>query len=101
VNEKRFYQRYAINDGENAAIQPEVRIDGVLVRLVDFSLGGLCFLSAKPYSPKDIITLSVNFENRGQINLVGQVIRVNKAGKLSSVAIDLSHSYNLNTLHKL
>lgn len=100
VKEKRYYQRYAINYKTGDPAKFEINIDGVPVHLVNFSLGGLCFLSEKDYLPGDIVAVSANLEH-GEINLVGKVIRVTKAGKKLSVAIDLSHSYKLDTLSKL
>jgi len=38
VKEKRIYQRYTITDAERETLQDEIKLDGVPVRLVDFSL---------------------------------------------------------------
>lgn len=103
MKEKRFYQRYAVDGEDLASLQYSICIDGEEVRLVDFSLGGLCFIAEDPevYVPGDIVTISVNLENRGKIDLIGQVIRVTKSEDSCSVAIDLSHSYRMNSLHKI
>jgi len=101
VKEKRFYQRYTLSDEEREASQVEIKFDGTPVHLVDFSLGGLCVLSEKSYATGDIVTILVNLENRGRIDLIGKVVRVARMEKSWSVAIDLSKNYKLNSLHKL
>jgi len=101
VKDNRFYQRYTIIDKEGETLQVKIKIDGIVVDLVDFSLGGLCFLSEKIYSVGDIVTILVNLENRGRIDLIGKGVRVARMEKSWSVAIDLSKNYKLNSLHKL
>jgi len=101
VKDKRFYQGYVISDADHESMQSEIKVDGIPMRLVDFSLGGLCFHSKEPYSPEDIETISVNLGNRGKIDLIGKVIRVIKDEDSWSAAIDLSNTYKLNTLRKL
>ena len=96
----RRYQRYALNDGAIPA-QVEVILEGELVRLVNFSVGGLYILSETPFSPGATVSFSVNFENRGKIDLIGTVVRVSEEGDIWGIAIDLSKTYNLNTLRKL
>ena len=101
MKDQRIYQRYAVNVEKNESFPAEVRIDGLIVHLVDFSLGGLCILSEEYYSPGDIVSVSVNLESRGQLDFIGKVIRVSQEKDSWSVAVDLSHSYKLNSLHIL
>jgi len=101
VKEKRFYQRYTIIDKEDETLKVKIKIDGIVVNLVDFSLGGLCFLSEKIYSVGDIVTILVYLEDRGQIDLTGKVVRVTQVAKFWSIAVDLSNIYKLNSLRKL
>lgn len=99
MKEKRYYQRYnTTNVEDNDYIPSEIKIDGMFVRLRDFSLGGVCFLSEESYAQRDIVTISVNIKNRGEIDLIGKVIRVTQAGSSWFVAIDLSHSHKLNII---
>ena len=101
MNEIRNYQRYAVKYDEDTSAQVEVIVEGELVQLVDFSLGGLFFLSKKPFSLGAILSLSVNLENRGKIDLIGKVVRAKEEGGMWGVAIDLSQTYKLNTLRKV
>lgn len=94
MNEARKYQRYTIIDNENT---PEVMVDGVLVRLRDFSLGGMYILSKLPFTP-GTINISINFKNRGKIDLIGNIVRVVKEGDMWGSGIDFSKTYNLNAL---
>jgi len=96
MNEHRRYQRYA---GDKPA-QAEVKVKEELVRLVDFSLAGLCILSKKPFSPGRI-SISVEFENQGKIDLIGSVVRVKEEGDMWRIAIDLTQTYELDTLRKV
>ena len=96
MNERRKYQRYAVD----TPVQGEVKVDGELVRLVDFSLSGLCILSKKPLS-SGIISISVEFGNQGKIDLFGKVVRVKKEGDMWRIAIDLTQAYKLDTLRKV
>ncbi|HEX2956822.1 MAG TPA: PilZ domain-containing protein [Chitinispirillaceae bacterium] len=101
MKERRFYQRYTLSEEQRNALQVEIKFDGTSVRLVDFSLGGLCVISEKSYVVGDIVTILVNLADRGRIDLVGKVVRVNRMDKAWSVAIDLSKNYKLNSLCKL
>jgi hypothetical protein len=101
MNDVRKYQRYAVNYGGDTPAQVEVIVEGELVRLVDFSLGGLSILSKKPFSSGATISLSVDLENRGKIALTGKVVRVREEGDMWGIAIDLSQTYKLNNLRKL
>ena len=100
MSEKRVYQRYTINDEEKKNMATEIRIDGIVVQLVNFSLGGLCVLTQRKYAVGDIVTIAVTMEKSGKIDLTGKVVRVASADNLLSVAIDLSHHNQLKSLRK-
>ena len=101
MKERRFYQRYTLSDEQRDALQVEIKFNGAPVRLVDFSLGGLCVISDKSFVVGDIVTILVNLGEGGRIDLVGKVVRVNRMDKAWSVAIDLSKNYELKSLCKL
>ena len=96
MNELRRYQRYA---GDKPA-HGEVKVKEELVRLVDFSLSGLCILSKKPFS-LGRISISVEFGKHGKIDLIGSVVRVMEEGDMWRIAIDLTQTYELDTLRKV
>ncbi len=100
MDDARQYQRYAVSDDGITDGQFEIAVDGELVRLVDFSVGGLHFISKVPFSP-GVVNLLVTFKNRGEISLIGMVIRVKEVGGLWDIAIDLSKTYDLHTLRKV
>ena len=101
MKERRSYPRYTLSDEEKEALQVEVKLNGLPVHLMNFSLGGLCVLSEKSYALGDLITILVSLGNRGRIDLNGKVVRVTWTEKLWSVAIDLSKNYKLNVLRKI
>jgi hypothetical protein len=96
----RIYDRYEISYGEDQNAPVEIIVEGEFVHLVNFSLGGLYFLSEQPFSMGDIVNLSIDLENRGTIDLMGKIIRVNPESDRWGNAIDLSHTYNLKPLRK-
>lgn len=101
MNDKRRYQRYAVNEDRDTNVQGEVIVEGEVVRLVNFSLGGLCIiLSKKPLSP-GVIRISAEFGDHGKIDLIGKVVRVKKEGGMWRISIDLTEIYKLNTLQKV
>lgn len=57
----------------------EVTIGGEWVQLVGFAMSGLYALSTIP-SALEAIRISVEFENRGKIDLVGSGVRFMKRG---------------------
>jgi len=91
MQDKRFYQRYAIIDEERGNLKVEVQFDGLPVDVVDFSLGGLSVISEKPYIVGDIVNILVSMESRGRIDLLGKVARVKRLEKAWSVAVDLKN----------
>jgi hypothetical protein len=101
VNDKRRYQRYAVDNKGNITSGAEIIVGGGLVRLVDFSLSGLCVLSKLPFSLDKAVSISVEFENRGEIDLIGKITRVEQEGDMWLIAIDLTEAYKLDTLKKV
>jgi hypothetical protein len=101
--EKRRYERYAITYAENEKSKIEVTVEGEPVRLVDFSLGGVCFISDKHFSKSETVNLSIALENKGKIDLKGIVVRttLEPSSEKWSIAIDLSNAYNLRAIHKV
>ncbi len=95
MKDKRIYQRYMISSEESENLQDDIKLDGVPVRLVDFSLGGLCVISDQSYTAGDIVTIFANFANGGRIDLIGKVVRVVPEGSSWSVAVDLAGQYKV------
>lgn len=100
MDDKRRYQRYAVKDDGEIISQGKIIVGGEAVELVDFSFGGLCVLSKKQLSlgTKRIV---VEFKDRGNIELIGIVVRVSKEGRMWLVAIDLTDTYKLGSLRKV
>jgi hypothetical protein len=103
ASEKRRYERYLIAYAKNEKSKIEVTVEGEPVRVVDFSLGGLCFISDKHFSKSETVNLSIDIENKGKIDLKGIVVRttLEPSSEKWSIAIDLSHAYNLQAIHKV
>jgi Tfp pilus assembly protein PilZ len=91
-----------INYGEGQEFQVKVTVEGESVHLVDFSLGGLYFLSEKNFSKGDIVGLSIDLENRGKIDLLGKIVRVQQERDSNKwgIAVDLSQTYNMKPVRK-
>jgi hypothetical protein len=100
MNEKRRYQRYSVNDDRNTIAQAKIEVDGELVQFVDFSVGSLCVLSKKPFS-SGIKRISVEFSDRGKIELYGRIARVKEEKNMWRIGIDLTEIYKLDTLRKV
>jgi len=100
-SEARRYQRYAVDYSEDSSAKVEVMVEGELVRLVNFSVGGLYILSKKPFAPGATVSFSANFADRGKIDLTGTIVRAKQEGDEWGVAIDLSKTYKLDTLRKV
>jgi hypothetical protein len=101
MKEARRYQRYAVDNDGNTTAEAEIIVGGELVRLVDFSLSGLCVLSKIPFSSDDAVSISVEFENHGEIDLIGKIARVKPEGDMWRISIDLTEIYKLDTLRKV
>jgi PilZ domain len=100
MDDRRKYQRYALSQDEKILDQFEVKVEGELVRLVDFSVGSMSILSKLPFTP-GIVNISVNFKNSGRIDLIGAIVRVSKNGDMWRIGLDFSKIYNLNALRKV
>ena len=101
MNEKRRYQRYAVvNNNGDTTTQSEVKVGRELVRLIDFSLSGLSVLSKIRFS-LEAISISVDFPDHERIDLMGRVVRVKQEGDMWRIAIDLTETYQLDTLRKV
>jgi hypothetical protein len=100
VGDSRRYQRYALSYDGVTHEQFEMAVDGEPVHLVDFSVGGLRILSKLPFSLGPV-NLSISFEQGGNIDLNGVIVRARKEGEMWEIAIDLSKTYNLHTLQKV
>ncbi len=100
MNGYRKYQRYAVNNDGDAPAQGEVKVEGELVRLVNFSSAGLSILS-KTLFPPGLISISVKFRNQRKMDLIGGVVRVNEEGDMWRIAIDLTQTYKLKTFRRV
>jgi hypothetical protein len=92
---ERKYQRYDVYYDGDTLDQIEVIVEREPVRLVNFSLGGLYFLSMQRYSPDAMIDVSIDLGNRGKIALTGTVVQVRKEEDMWGIAIDFSKTYKL------
>ena len=99
MHDKRRYQRYAVEDRE-AIEHSKITVEGKLVKLVDFSVGGLNVLSKKRFSP-GITNVVVELHDGGLIELNGAIVRVERKGFKWLIAIDLTETYKLHTLRKV
>jgi len=97
MNNPRRYQRYTVSQSGNTSDQPEVFIGNKLVRLVDFSVGGF-YVVSESRPPQGEINISVKFGNSGNVDMVGRIVRVKREGDMWGIAIDVSKTYNLDTL---
>jgi hypothetical protein len=100
MDDKRRYQRYVVNDDRNIISQAEIKVDGESVRLVDFSVGGLCVLSKKPF-PSGLKRILVEFKDRGKIEVYGRIVRVKEEKNMWRIGIDFAETYKLSTLRKV
>jgi Tfp pilus assembly protein PilZ len=96
----RKYERYVVSYTGDSQAQIEAIVEGEAVHLVDFSLGGFFFLSGRSFSMGETVNISINLENRGNIALMGKVVRVIPEGEKWGVAIDLTHPYSIKTHRK-
>lgn len=100
MKDTRRYQRYTTDHDADTPPDGEVTVGGELVQLVDFSLSGLCVLSKIPFT-SEAISVSVEFEDRGRIDLVGRVVRVEEAKDRWLISLDLTEIYKLDALRKV
>lgn len=100
MDDRRRYQRYAVSDDRNTIAQAKIKVDGESVQLVDFSVGGLCVLSKKPFS-SGIKRISVEFKDRGKIEVYGRIARATEEKNMWRIGIDMTEIYKLYTLRKV
>jgi hypothetical protein len=100
MNDKRRYERYAFNIDRDTIAQAKIEVDGESVQLVDFSVGSLCVLSKKPFS-SGVKRISVEFKDRGKIEIYGKIARAEEEKNMWRIGIDLTDIYKLNTLRKI
>lgn len=72
---ERKHQRYSIDDG-GALDHINVIVEGEPVRLANYSLGGLYFLSAQRHYSGDVLHVSIDIKNGAKMDLVGTVVQV-------------------------
>ncbi|MEI7639322.1 MAG: PilZ domain-containing protein [Syntrophus sp. (in: bacteria)] len=89
----RKYQRYDLDYDGDALSQIKVMVEGDPVQLVNFSLGGLYFISMQRFSSDSKVNVSIDFGNRGKIELSGTVVQVRKEEDSWGVAVDFSKIY--------
>jgi len=100
MDDRRKYQRYVVSGDRNIITKAKIKVDGELVHLVDFSVGGLCVLSQRRFS-LGIKSISVEFIDRGKIELYGRVVREKEENDRWRIGIDFTETYKLNTLRKV
>lgn len=89
---ERKYQRYYI-DYDGATIdQIKVIVQGEPVRLVNYSLGGLYFLSVQRYYSGNLLNISIDIKNRAKMELVGTVVQVRIEEGAWGIALEFSQS---------
>ena len=101
MNDKRRYQRHAVNNKDDKNTKGEVTVEKELLKIVDFSSSGMCLLSKTFISVDEAVSISVDFEDHGKIDLIGKVVRVKRQKGMWRVAIDLTETYKLDTLKKV
>ena len=92
---ERKYQRYDVDQYEDTLDQLEVKVEGKPVRLVNFSLGGLYFLTMQRYSSDATVHVSIDMGKRGKIDLTGTVVQVRNEEDMWGIAIDFSSTFKL------
>jgi hypothetical protein len=100
MKDARRYQRYTVHYDVKKPHRGKVTVGGKLVLLLDFSLSGLCVLSKNPFS-SGAVSVSVEFEDQGKIDLIGRVARIKQEGNMWRIAIDLTKTYKLDTLREV
>lgn len=85
---KRKYERFDINQTGVDAARVECLVEEMPVRLVDYSLGGIYFLSKKSFVVGEAVKISINLENRGMISVMGKIARAIPQGRKWGIAVD-------------
>ncbi len=99
MKDRRRYQRYTIDYDSDEIDFFEVKLEDILVHLVNFSVGDLYVLSKVPFSLGPI-KISVEFKNGGEIALPGNVVRVSESGGMWGIAVDLERTYDHISIRK-
>jgi hypothetical protein len=92
---ERTYDRYYVDYDGDVLDQIKVIVEGVPVILVNYSLGGLYFLSKQRFYSDAAVNVSIDFGNRGKITLIGTVVQVRNEEDMWGVAVDFSKTYKL------
>jgi hypothetical protein len=92
---ERTYDRYYVDYDGDVLDQIKVIVEGVPVILVNYSLGGLYFLSKQRFYSDATVNVSIDFGNRGKIALIGTVVQVRNEEDMWGVAVDFSKTYKL------
>jgi len=92
---ERQYQRYEVDQYLDKLDHIEVTVEGEPVHLVNFSLGGLYFLSMRRYSSDTTVGVSIDLGHRGKIDLTGTVVQVRNEEDKWGVAIDFAKTFKL------
>jgi glutamate formiminotransferase len=73
---ERKDKRFHVDDDGSTCAQIKVMLEGEMVRLVNYSVGGLYFLSKKRYYAGDVINVSMDIKNSKKMDLSGTVVQV-------------------------
>ncbi len=73
-----------------------VIIEGTPVHVVNFSLGGLYVFSEKFFPEGEMVNLSIELEQKGEMKLMGRVVRTSSVmnGESWGIAFDLTRTYS-------
>ncbi len=74
-----------------------VIIEGTPVHVVNFSLGGLYVFSEKFFPEGEMVNLSIELEQKGEMKLMGRVVRTSSVmnGESWGIAFDLTRTYSV------
>lgn len=101
MEERRRYQRYAVDYEDPASAAFEIKIEGEHVYLLDFSLGGFRVLSRFPFFLGSSVEISVDWGNQRTTGLTGVIVRVNDEGDRWEIAIDISQVHSLPAIRRV
>lgn len=87
---QRQYERYQVKCSGDNGRSINAACEGVPIRLVDFSAGGLYFISQEPFHIGETVTMSIDIENRGSIVMRGKIVRAKREEEHNGVAIDFA-----------
>lgn len=73
---ERKDKRFNVDDGGRAGARIHVMLEGETVDLVNYSVGGMYFLSKQRYYAGDVIQVSMHIKNRNTLDLSGTVVQV-------------------------